>query len=447
MVKVFPFHGILYNKDKLKKNLSSLFAPPYDVINPEEQDAFYESNDFNFVRLILGKEFADDSEYNNKYVRSAAFLDGWLRHKILLQDKKPALYIYEQRFFLGGRKFSRLGFIGLLRLEDMGKGKVFPHEDTYPKAKQDRLQLMRSTACNLESIFALFDDENQKVEKLLKNAVKKRPFIEVTDKQRVTHRLWRADHKSVIGKIVKEMKDKAVFIADGHHRYEAAIRYKNELKLRNTKFSEEEAYNHMMVYFNSIEDKGLIVLPIHRVLRQLSFFDKERFKQELAQYFYLTEYKAGKQSAPKTLRKLLRDMQKKGQAAHVFGLYMGEHKYYLLTLKDENSIEEMITEDKSKTWKKLDATIVHYAIFDRILGIANQTAEKVVYTHNAEEAVKMVNEKGFQAAILLNPTKISEIVAIASKLEKMPHKSTFFYPKLLSGLVVNKIVHGEKIKL
>lgn len=447
MVKVFPFQGILYNKDKLKKNLTSLFAPPYDVVSPEEQDLLYNSNDFNFIRLILGKEFPDDGAYNNKYVRAAAFLDGWLRHKILVQDAKPALYVYEQRFSFGGHKSARIGFIGLLRLEDIGKGKVFPHEDTYLKVKQDRLQLMRSTACNLEPIFSIFDDEKQKVEKLLKKSTKKRPFIEVTVKSHITHRLWRVDQKSIIGKIVKEMKDKAVFIADGHHRYEAAIRYKNELKLRNTKFSEEESYNHMMVYFNSIEDKGLMVLPIHRVLHQLSYFDQERFKQELAQYFYFTAYKAGKKSAQKVLKKLLCDMQKNGQTNRVFGLYLGNFRYYLLTLKDESVVEEMVAEEKPKAWKKLDVTILHYAIFDRILGIASQTAEKVVYTHNAEEAVKMVDAKGFQVALLLNPAKISEIIAIASKLEKMPHKSTCFYPKLLSGLVLNKIVHGEKVEV
>lgn len=446
MVKVFPFKGILYNKTKLKK-LTNLFAPPYDVINPEEQEALYNIHDFNFIRLILGKEFPDDSEYNNKYVRAAAFLDGWLRHEILLQDKKPAIYIYEQLFSIGGHRYSRLGFISLLRLEDMGKGKVFPHEDTYPKAKLDRLQLMRSTYCNLESIFALFNDDKDRLQKMLKKLTKRKPIIEVTDKVRTVHRLWKVEQKVAINKIAKEMKDKPVFIADGHHRYEAACRFKNELKGKNTKFSEEESYNHMMVYFNSIEDPGLIVLPIHRVLNQLSFFDLERFKIDLSQAYEIEELKATKRSAPATLKKLLQLMQKKGESKHVFGMYAGNHRFYLLTLKNEDSIEEMVGEEKTKAWKKLDVTILHYTIFDHALGMAQQTAEKVTYTQNAEEAVKMVDEKGFQVAFLLNPTKIAEITAIASKMEKMPHKSTFFYPKLLSGLVVNKIVHGEKIKL
>jgi uncharacterized protein (DUF1015 family) len=150
MVKVFPFQGITYNTKLLKKHLARLFTPPYDVISPEQQDAFYNANDFNFIRLILGKEFAEDNEYNNRYVRAAAFMDGWLRHNILLRDEGPCFYLYQQVFSFGGKKHVRLGFIGILRLEDFGQGKVYPHEETYSKAKLDRLMLMRATSSNLE---------------------------------------------------------------------------------------------------------------------------------------------------------------------------------------------------------------------------------------------------------------------------------------------------------
>ena len=179
----------------------------------------------------------------------------------------------------------------------------------------------------------------------------------------------------------------------------------------------------------------------------MSFFDPERFKIDLSQSYEIEEIKATKKTAPAVLKKLIGLMKKHGETKHVFGMYTGNQRFYLLTLKNEDIIEEIVAEDKSKAWKKLDVTILHYTVFDRVLGIAQQTAEKVTYTQNAEEAVKMVDEKGYQVAFLLNPTKVTEITAIASKTEKMPHKSTFFYPKLLSGLVVNKIVHGDKIKL
>ena len=447
MVKTFPFTGIIYNKDKIKKP-SEVCTPPYDVINPEEQQAFYEANDFNFIRIALGLEFPSDGEYNNKYIRAAATLDGWLRHKIMLQDDKPAFYAYQQVYHYRRKKYARLGFIGLLRLEDIGRGKVFPHEETYPKAKLDRLQIMRSTSANLESIFSIYSDEKQKVSKILKKFSKRKPLVEAKDRDGVIHRLWRVDRKPSIDKLAKEMRDKAVFIADGHHRYEAALRFKTELKTSNTKFSEEESYNHVMMYFNALEDPGLQVLPIHRVLRNLNYFDPIRFETELASYFTIKPYKATKRSAAATRKKLAKDLEKAGaQGLHAFGMYLGGYSYYLLTLKDEQSMEELAPEDKPKAWKLLDTNILHYIVIDKILKIAQTTEDKIVYVKEEEEAVRFVDKENCQLAFFLNPTKLEDITSIATKLERMPHKSTYFYPKLLSGLVLNKIVHGDKIKL
>jgi uncharacterized protein (DUF1015 family) len=444
MVKVFPFRGVFYNKKKLK-NLSKVMSPPYDIISPEEQAALYALNDFNYVRIILGKEFPGDNEYNNRYVRAGAFLNGWLRHKVMLTDDKPSIYVYEQIFSAQGKKHVRLGFISLLRLEDIGRGKVFPHEETYPRAKLDRLQLMRATNADLDSIFAFYSDKKEKIIRAIKPFMKKRPLIEVKDRDNVMHRVWKIDRKPALSKIVQEMKDKAIFIADGHHRYEAAIRYKNELKMRNTKFTEDEAYNHVMVYFTPVESKGLVVLPIHRVVCQLAYFDPIRFETDLHEYFNVVPYPATKRTAVAVRKKLAKDLAKAADQ-HAFGLYLGDHKYYLLTLRDETMIDEMVAEEKPKAWKHLDVTILHYTIFDRLLNMANETEDKVTYFKNEEAAIKAVDEKGALMALLLNPTKIEEIIAVASELEKMPHKSTYFYPKLLSGLVLNRFEPGGKIK-
>ena len=439
---------MLYNRDKLKKYLPKLFTPPYDVISPEEQDYFYDLNDFNYIRLILGKEFPGDSEYNNKYIRTAAFLDGWLRHRILVKDEKPVLYAYEQSFSLCGKRHSRIGFIGLLRLEDMGRGKVFPHEETHPKAKLDRLQLMRATSSHLESIFSLYSDEKGRINKVLKKFMRRKPLFDVLDRDRVRHRLWHVDRKPSITKIIKEMRDKTVFIADGHHRYEATLRLKNELKTKNTKFSEDEAYNHIMMYFTPLEDKGLLVLPIHRVLRNLAYFEPVRFEKDLEQFFEVRPYPAkGKKASSRVLKKLLRDLEKQGREKHAFGMYLGNNRYYLLVLKDEKTVEEMVEEEKPKAWKRLDTNILHFAVFDRLLGVAGQTEDKVTYVKDEENALSLVDKGRAQVAFFLNPTKIEEITTIASKLEKMPQKSTYFYPKLLSGLALYKFEHGDKVKL
>ena len=445
MVRLFPFRGVIYNKKKIK-NFSKVMSPPYDIVDPKQQNELYGSSEFNFIRLILGKEFHGDSEYNNRYVRAAAFMNGWLRHKILVRDEKPGFYIYEQRFSCLGKKFTRLGFFGILRLEDIGRGKVFPHEETYPKAKLDRLQLMRSTNANLDSIFAFYSDQKEKITKTIKQFMKRKPLIEAKDRDGVVHRVWKVDRKPTLSKIMQEMKDKAVFIADGHHRYEAAIRFKNELKLRNTKFTEDEAYNHVMMYFTPLEGKGLVILPIHRAISSLTFYDPVRFEQDLSLYFDVTPYVATKRTAEKTRKKLIRDMMKAGESKHAFGLYLGNNRFFLLVLKDEKCVDEMVAEEKPRAWKHLDVTILHYAVFDRLLNIANETEDRVTYFKKEEDAVKMVDEKKAEMAFLLNSTKIEEIISVAGELEKMPHKSTYFYPKLLSGLVMNRFEHGEKIK-
>lgn len=421
-------------------------SPPYDIIDPKQQEELYNLSNFNFVRLILGKEFPGDGEYNNRYIRASAFLEGWLRHKILTQDEKPAFYVYEQRFSCQGKKFTRLGFIGILRLEDMGRGRVFPHEETYPRAKLDRLQLMRATGANLDSIFAVYSDPKEEIAKTLRLFTRRSPLIEAKDKDKVAHRLWKIDRKPSTARIIREMKDKAIFIADGHHRYEAALRYKNEMKALNTKFTEDETYNHIMMYFTSLEDKGLIILPIHRVVSNLAYFDPIRFEQDLSQYFEVVPYPATKRTADKVRKKLLKDLGKAGESKHAFGVYLGNYRYCLLTLRNEESVEEMVAEEKPKAWKRLDATILHYAVFDRLLNIAHETEDKITYTKSEEEAEKLVDEKGANLAFFLNPTKVEEIVAVAGELEKMPHKSTYFYPKLLSGLVMNRFEPGEKIK-
>ncbi|MBN3032544.1 MAG: DUF1015 domain-containing protein [Candidatus Saganbacteria bacterium] len=444
MVKIFPFQGVFYNKKKLK-NLSKVVSPPYDIISPDFQEKLYAGSDFNYIRIILGKEFPGDNEYNNHYVRAAAFLNGWLRHKILIMDDKPAIYIYEQKFSAQGKKYVRLGFIALLRLEEIGRGKVFPHEETYPRAKLDRLQLMRATNADLDSIFAFYSDKKDKIVKVARQFMKRKPMIDVKDAENVAHRVWRIDRKPAINKIISEMRDKAVFIADGHHRYEAAVRYKNELKSKNTKFTEDESYNHVMAYFTPVESKGLVVLPIHRVVANLAYYDPIRFVADLNEYFHVVPFTATKHTAPRVRKKLEKGLQK-AAARHAFGLYLGNYRYFLLTLKDEALIDELVAEEKPKAWKHLDVTILHYTVFDRLLNIANETEDRVTYFKSSEEAVKAVDEKGAALAFLLNPTKIEEIMAVAGELEKMPHKSTYFYPKLLSGLVLYRFDPGEKVK-
>jgi len=420
-------------------------SPPYDVISPEQQEALYEASDFNMVRLIYGKSYPGDTQYNNRYVRASAMFEGWLRHGALVQDEKPAIYVYEQRFVHFKKKYVRYGFIALLRLEDMGRGKIFPHEETLPKPKKDRLELLRATHCNFDCIFTLFSDEKEKVLKTIKKVVRKKPAIDVKDDQKVVHRLYRIDSKPRINKIMKEMKDKAIFIADGHHRCEAAMKFKNEMKVRNTRFTEEEAYNHRMVFFTPLESSGLLILPIHRLVKRVPLLDVRSFEEELMTFFEVLEFPVKKRTEMSLRKKVLRELAKR-QGLNAFVMYLRKaNKYYLLTLRDEAVIDDLVEESKPKAWKRLDVTILKTLILKKML---NLSPEDIVYSKNisVDEVFERVKSGENEIAFILNPTRIEDVVEIASAYEKMPQKSTFFYPKLISGLVMNHIVHGEKIE-
>lgn len=443
MVKIFPFKGILYNTKKVKR-LDRVMTPPYDIISEKDQDAYYEISDLNVVRLILGKEFKEDTEYNNKYLRAAAFLKGWLHHEILKEDEKPALYFYEQRFSIKGKKYVRHGFTALLRLEDLNRGKVFPHEDTLTRPKIDRLELLRATSANLENIFTIYSDDKLKTIKSFKKFLRRKPTIEVKDKDKVAHRLWRIDSKPAIYKIMKEMKDKSIFIADGHHRYEASLNYRREMRQRHTRFSEDESYNHIMTYFTPIEGEGLVVFPIHRVIKLPSQFDFQRFQEEIGIYFEIENFPYSKKTEKHVRAKALKELEKRGAGKHVFLLSIKDSKQYqLLTLRNEALAGELLPEGKSQAFKNLDVTILHSIVIQHIL---NASPERdLTFVKDTDQALDIVLKGEGDMAIILNPTKLKEIIEIASAQEKMPQKSTYFYPKLLSGLVMARIVFNEKI--
>lgn len=441
MVNVFPFRGILYEKKKIK-NLAKVMTPPYDVINPEEQAYYYEESPYNIIRLILGQEFNNDTRYNNKYLRAAAFLKGWLHHGILEQDGKPALYLYEQSFSIKGKRHRRLGFIALLRLEDFEKGKVFPHENTLSKPKLDRLELLRACSSNFENIFTIYSDDKLKTMKPFKKYLRRQPVIKVKDKLNTLHSLWRVDDRATILRVMKEMKDKPVFIADGHHRYEASLRYRNEMRERSTRFSEDESYNHIMAFFTPIEGEGLVVLPIHRLVKVQPGFDFRRFQEELAIYFDIKAIPFSKRTEKQARLKALSALESTGKEKNAFLLLIrNSNQYLVLSLRDKSIIQELVP-DKPAAYQGLDVTVLQAVVINKILNIS---PESLTFPKEANEGIEKVLSGEFDLAFILNPTKITDVIEIAKEYEKMPQKSTFFFPKLLSGLVINHIAYNEKV--
>ncbi len=447
MAKIFPFKGIFYDK-KIIGNLSKVMVPPYDIISPAEQERFYELHPYNCIRLTLGKEFAGDNEANNKYTRSAAFFNSWLKNGLLKEDDEESIYAYEQRFKYKGKKYVRFGFIALFKLEELEAGRVYPHENTLLKPKQDRLDLIRACSANFEPIFGLFIDEDDKVSKMMKKNAKRKPLVEVKDGMGILNKLWKISARSVLAKAAKEMASKQVYIADGHHRYEASLKYRNEMRSRSQKSTGEEPYNYIMMYFNNIYDKGLVILPIHRLALNLCLKEKINLENRIVDYFDVEEIKFSRKTEAKSRRKLTKLLARAGDGEHFFGMYVhGENKYVLLKLKNEKLIDKYIGADKPREWRKLDVTILHAIMIRDILGITDRDIETencIKYVHNDDEAFDTVKEGKYQIAFFLNPTKIEQVVAVADKYEKMPQKSTFFYPKLLTGPVMYKMSHPEK---
>ena len=458
MTQIFPFRGVIYNIKKVK-DFSRVLTQPYDKIDDRMQKTYYAKHLNNLVRITKGMEQANDNELNNKYTRAGEFFRQWLKEKILVQDEKPAIYVYYQTYQVDGFSKIRKGFIALGKLLDYGKKGVHAHERTLLKPKQDRLNLMRSVGGSTGQIFMLYSDPKLVINRLMDKTIsRKKPDVAAKDESGVIHEVWRLTQPAAIQRIAKRIAGRDVFIADGHHRYETALNYRNEMRRKKIKCIEPESYRNRMMTFVNMDDEGLTILPTHRLIFGLKNFSFGKFLKKLAPYFRTDVfYFHNGRSEEKTREILLANLRKYSDRAPTFALMgRGLKKYFLLTLRNEKMMNKIITERHSADWKRLDVTILHSLILDHLLGITREKLEQesnVRYTRYVAEAVEAVRaptksglapiKSGlagkFQMAFLLNPTKIQEVKKVAAGGERMPQKSTDFYPKLLSGIVISKI--------
>lgn len=428
MATVRPFRGVMYNQKKVG-NLDDVVTPPYDVISPADQQAYYDHNPYNTVRLILPME---DGSVNPtaKYESSSSFLNQWLSEGILVRDDEPALYAIRQQYEINGEVKQRLGFTCLVKLEDYSQGTVLPHENILAKPMDDRLNMLRFTKSNYDSVFGLYSDEE--TQHILETAIHSAPDVSATDKDGVLCELWRISDCVVVQVIVKALAKKSILIADGHHRYAAALAYRDEMRETAGSINEEAPYEYVMMTLVSLDDPGLVVLPTHRMIRNLESFDAPAFITQLSEHFEISEV------APDALTQSVETLFSKG---HAFGLCIGQ-KAYTVMLKPDAKPEELITTPSSAALKNLDVTLLHSLILERYLGIGSKqmsAQSNLTYTRSVDEAIRLVDEGTYQMAFLMNPTRVSEVRAIAASGEKMPQKSTFFYPKLLAGMIIRLI--------
>lgn len=436
MAHIIPFRGMRFNTEKVG-DLKQVTTPPYDIISPEEQDGFYQKHANSVIRLEFGKEYADDTPQNNRYTRAAKDLKAWIDEQILIFEEKPAVYLYEEVFTLkNGETKAFKGFMTLVQLEEFSKKIVLPHEETLSKAKTDRFNLMDATHANFSPIYCLYMDEKQKLSPIIREIAAGAPDISFTACDGIEQHLWIVTDEAVIRAVQDGFADRQLFIADGHHRYETALNFRNKLREENPNDNADALYNYVMMLLVDMDDPGLVVFPTHRMLKDLESFDEEAVLGALEGTFAIEKVSVGENAAAA----MEESLAAAGSDEKVFAFYTGKDYFYRLTLTDKTAMAKAIS-GKSDAYLGLDVTVLHTLILHKVFGIdmenmANQ--KNLVYTKQAEEAVDCVKGGGFQCAFLLNATKVREIKDVSLANEKMPQKSTYFYPKIITGLVMNK---------
>jgi len=434
MAKVYPFSAYRYDSAEVG-DLSKVVSQPYDKIDSSERERYARLSPYNIVRIILSEPDEELGEYDN----AARQLERWIENGVLRRDPEPGIYPYFQQYSLEGQRYTRRGFIALGELEGEGsEDRVKAHEETMEGPKADRLNLLRTTEANFGQIFMLYSDPQLRVAEILEESAADEPLIRakdrVKDEGQVTHKIWKIDEAEKVEEIRQIMEGKSLYIADGHHRYETALNFRDECRARGWSSPGPEGFNCRMMTFVNLEDPGLVILPTHRLLYGLKGFRARGVLEEARGEFSISRYS--------DREGLYRRLDEDGGERHTFGYRArGGQAYWALTLKDEETMDQLIPE-RSPAWRRLDVSILHKGILERYLDIDEedlQAEENVDYVRGRDEALDSLGGSKYQAAFILNPTRVEQVKEIADKGERMPQKSTDFYPKLLTGLVVHKL--------
>lgn len=433
MAEFSPFAGLRYNCDKV--NLADVLCPPYDVIKGAARDALIARSPFNIVRVELAAPYGQDAS-DEQYQACADLLKEWREQQVLAPDD-PSFYLYEQEFTVPGsdKRLSRRGVLGALKLEEFGQG-VQPHEHTLSGPKADRLKLLSATRTNTSPIFGLYSDSDGWIDGLLENIAATKPVCEATDGEGVMHRLWKVQDDETMNAIVAILEGSALLIADGHHRYETALNFRNaclaQAQSEGKTWTGDEDENYVLMMCISTSDEGLIVLPTHRVVKA-SQDQLASLRSRLGEHFEVRE-----EPSLEALQSALDDANFAAQPGR-FGAIVGD-KYLLLQLKSGGAAQSAMDSSKSEAYRNLDVSILHELILHKLLGVGPEelaAGAHVSYTIDAEEAQAKVSSGG--AAFLMRSTPVEQVQAVAQAGDKMPQKSTYFFPKLITGLVLRPI--------
>jgi len=441
MAEIIPFRGILYNPRKIYK-MADVVAPPFDIISDQEQLEYHENNPHNIIRLTLGKTYGNDNSTNNRYTRAANCFHKWLSEHIMERDKASAFYLAAMEFLFENRMVTRYGLIALVGLEPFEKGVVLPHEKTFPNVKSERLELMKACHANLSPIFSLYSDNENRVLDELKNATFNKTADNVfTDNNGQKHMLWRITDKAVHRYVSEALKDKIIYIADGHHRYETALNYRDWLSTEHPNFNGDHPANYVMMYLCSMEDPGLIVLPAHRMLNEVSAAARGSLIKKAKAYFDIITIPYKDDQRAEARAQFISTLTS-NNSKNCIGVFMKDRReLYLLTLKP-GVMDQMFTDELPEVIRNIDVTVLSRLIFMEILGFdqSRHDNEKLIaYSSIAKDAIDAVDAGRHDITFILNPTKIQQVRDIAEAGLIMPRKATYFFPKVITGQVLNKL--------
>ena len=432
MVRIAPFRGVLYSQKKIR-DLARVIAPPYDIISAAEQERLYKKSPYNFVRLDLSQEAGS-------YDAVAQLFKEWLAQGILERDESPAIYFLSQRFRLpSGEAKLRQGFIALVELQDFDTGDIRPHEKTHGGPKEDRLQLMLACQAQLSPVFMLYAQPKPAIQRIFGVAIEGvAPLAEVELDDGETCRLWRITDTAVIEKVQREMEEQKLLIADGHHRYEATLAYRDHMRRERGSWSGNEPFHYIMAYCANLDDENLAILPTHRLVRGYPHKPFLELEESLQTYFYVEQHP----KTPEGKTSFLKALKTAAKKHRVIGAtFKRDPRYLILRLKNKR-IMQRLAKDMSAPLRELDVSTLHLLILEHILGMSpelQESGDTIRYSQDEETVLQALEKEDFQAAFILSPTRKEEIQSIVDGGDKMPQKSTYFYPKLPSGLVVNII--------
>ncbi|MDD5748418.1 MAG: DUF1015 domain-containing protein [Actinomycetota bacterium] len=438
MAEVRPFRGIRYNPEAVG-DLSLVVAPPYDIIGEEERNFYYNRHPYNVIRLILNRPRKDDENSDMPHERAAQFFRRWLDTRVLIQDSIPGMYIYRQRYIIESEYKECTGIVARVRMEDFSNFSILPHEEIMPKPLEDRMKLLDRTGGSFDLIHTLYSDSKEKLKDVIFPEMERFPVAQFQTSDGIAHDIWFVTDEKFTSHVERFFSKKRLYIADGHHRYQSALEYSK----KSGTFGTEDARNYISMMLVEMENPGLSLLPVHRVISKKDLPDDDSLITSLENWFDVSQIDVPPGSRSGQVYRLLKVLRKTGKDSSAFGVYLGEtEKFLLMVLNPEHEVSGMMGLDCSQAYRNLDVTILHKLAIECLLGISSdrEAVEKnIVFTKDPLEAVNLVDSGLARMAFFVNPVKVEQVCEVADNGERMPQKSTYFYPKPFSGVIMSLI--------